>query len=115
MIIVALFAVQRVGTAKVGRSFGPVMVLWFISIGFAGVVGIAAEPGVRHRLSFQLLAQRRYLSRRLAIMTRRQFERVKPADGRLSTPLDWLTCRLINGTGAMLATDHANVQASGGC
>jgi KUP system potassium uptake protein len=51
VIIVALFAVQRVGTAKVGRSFGPVMVLWFISIGLAGVVGIAAEPGVLRALS----------------------------------------------------------------
>jgi KUP system potassium uptake protein len=51
VIIVALFAVQRVGTAKVGRSFGPVMVLWFISIGLAGAAGIAAEPGVLRALS----------------------------------------------------------------
>src|SRR4029077_8726827 len=43
VIIVVLFAVQRVGTAKVGRFFGPVMVLWFLSIGLAGAAGIAAE------------------------------------------------------------------------
>jgi KUP system potassium uptake protein len=51
VIIVALFAVQRVGTARVGRSFGPVMALWFISIGLAGAMGIAAEPGVLRALS----------------------------------------------------------------
>jgi K+ transporter len=44
VIIVVLFAVQRAGTAKVGRSFGPVMALWFISIGLAGAAGIGADP-----------------------------------------------------------------------
>jgi KUP system potassium uptake protein len=51
VIIVGLFAVQRAGTAKVGRSFGPVMALWFSSIGLAGAMGIAAEPGVLRALS----------------------------------------------------------------
>jgi KUP system potassium uptake protein len=46
VIIVVLFAVQRAGTAKVARSFGPVMALWFISIGLAGAAGIAAEPHI---------------------------------------------------------------------
>ena len=51
VIIVGLFAVQRAGTAKVGRSFGPVMALWFSSIGLVGAMGIAAEPGVLRALS----------------------------------------------------------------
>ena len=51
VIIVVLFAVQRTGTAKVGRFFGPVMVLWFVSIGLAGAAGIVAEPGVLRALS----------------------------------------------------------------
>jgi hypothetical protein len=42
VIIVRLFPVQRAGTAKVGRSFGPVMALW--SAQSAGGMGIAAEP-----------------------------------------------------------------------
>ena len=32
VIIVCLFMAQRFGTAKVGRLFGPVMILWFVSI-----------------------------------------------------------------------------------
>ena len=34
-----------------GRFFGPVMVLWFVSIGLAGATGIVAEPGVLRALS----------------------------------------------------------------
>jgi K+ transporter len=35
-ILTALFTIQRWGTQAIGRLFGPVMVLWFISIGLAG-------------------------------------------------------------------------------
>ncbi len=45
-IIVALFSVQRFGTAKVGRLFGPVMIVWFSVLGFLGIVQIAAQPQV---------------------------------------------------------------------
>jgi KUP system potassium uptake protein len=41
-----LFAAQRFGTAKIGRAFGPVMMLWFIVIGVLGAVSIARHPGV---------------------------------------------------------------------
>ena len=44
VIIVALFAVQRQGTAAVGRLFGPVMIVWFVAIGACGVIGIVAIP-----------------------------------------------------------------------
>src|SRR6476469_6377784 len=40
VIIVGLFAVQRKGTAAVGRLFGPVMIGWFLVIGISGVAGI---------------------------------------------------------------------------
>jgi KUP system potassium uptake protein len=46
VIIVALFLVQRRGTAAVGRMFGPVMIVWFVAIGVIGVVGIAAHPDI---------------------------------------------------------------------
>ena len=39
VIIVALFSVQRQGTAVVGRFFGPVMIAWFAAIGACGVNG----------------------------------------------------------------------------
>ena len=45
VIIVALFAVQRQGTAAVGRLFGPVMIVWFVAIGACGVRGIVGAPG----------------------------------------------------------------------
>lgn len=51
VIIVALFSVQRQGTAVVGRFFGPVMIAWFIAIGACGISGIAANPGILAALS----------------------------------------------------------------
>ena len=51
VIIVALFSVQRHGTAVVGRLFGPVMVAWFVAIGACGVGGIVAHPEILKALS----------------------------------------------------------------
>jgi KUP system potassium uptake protein len=51
VIIVALFSVQRQGTAVVGRFFGPVMILWFLAIGACGIAGIADNPGILAALS----------------------------------------------------------------
>jgi KUP system potassium uptake protein len=50
-IIVVLFLVQRMGTAAVGRLFGPVMIVWFVVIGACGVHGIAAHPEILKALS----------------------------------------------------------------
>jgi KUP system potassium uptake protein len=44
--LVALFLIQRRGTASVGRAFGPVMVVWFLTIGVAGLYWIFAHPVV---------------------------------------------------------------------
>jgi KUP system potassium uptake protein len=46
VILLTLFLVQKKGTAKVGRVFGPVMVLWFITIAILGIVEIAKGPGI---------------------------------------------------------------------
>ncbi len=46
VILVGLFAVQRLGTAAVGRLFGPVIVLWFAALAAAGVHNILAQPGI---------------------------------------------------------------------
>jgi KUP system potassium uptake protein len=51
VIIVVLFAIQRIGTGEVGRMFGPVMLVWFIAIGMCGLVGVAADPSVLRGLS----------------------------------------------------------------
>ncbi len=50
-IITGLFLVQRFGTGAVGRLFGPVMAVWFVSIGALGVHGIAAHPEILKALS----------------------------------------------------------------
>jgi len=46
VIIVALFAAQRAGTAKVGRIFGPITLIWFIAISLLGIRGILMNPAV---------------------------------------------------------------------
>jgi KUP system potassium uptake protein len=51
VIIVVLFLAQRLGTAAVGRLFGPVMVVWFVVIGACGIGGIAGHPEVLKALS----------------------------------------------------------------
>ena len=44
VILVVLFASQRVGTAGVGKVFGPITALWFVSIGILGFLEILREP-----------------------------------------------------------------------
>jgi KUP system potassium uptake protein len=51
VIIVALFAVQRRGTAAIGRLFGPVMIAWFVAIGACGMRGIVGHPEILKALS----------------------------------------------------------------
>lgn len=50
-ILVGLFAIQRFGTAGIGKLFGPVMVLWFLTIGGLGLVQIVHNPEVLKALS----------------------------------------------------------------
>ena len=45
-VIVALFAVQYKGTGRVGRVFGPIMVLWFLTLGVMGLIEIVPHPFV---------------------------------------------------------------------
>src|ERR1051326_477435 len=46
LILIALFAVQSRGTARVAALFGPVMTLWFLSIAVAGLLHIRDNPYV---------------------------------------------------------------------
>jgi KUP system potassium uptake protein len=45
-ILVALFAVQSSGTARVASAFGPVMVIWFCSLALMGIVHISDDTTV---------------------------------------------------------------------
>jgi KUP system potassium uptake protein len=44
--LMALFAVQKFGTARVGKLFGPLMVVWFAVLAALGVWNIVRVPGV---------------------------------------------------------------------
>jgi KUP system potassium uptake protein len=58
VILVVLFIAQRIGTEKIGRAFGPIMLLWFLVIALLGIVAIVQHPIVlvaldpRHALRF---------------------------------------------------------------
>jgi KUP system potassium uptake protein len=58
IILLLLFAAQRLGTERIGRAFGPIMLLWFIVMGAMGLVGVAHHPSVisavdpRHAIAF---------------------------------------------------------------
>ncbi|MFT3859125.1 MAG: potassium transporter Kup [Aquabacterium sp.] len=58
LILVGLFVMQRHGTGMVGRFFGPVIVVWFITLGCMGALHIAQAPEIltamdpRHALHF---------------------------------------------------------------
>jgi KUP system potassium uptake protein len=60
VILIALFTSQRFGTERIGRAFGPVMLLWFAVIGLIGLVSIAHHPEVlaaldpRHAVRFMM-------------------------------------------------------------
>ena len=45
-ILIALFMSQRLGTERIGKAFGPVMLLWFVVIGGLGLAAILRRPQV---------------------------------------------------------------------
>jgi KUP system potassium uptake protein len=51
LILVALFAVQSRGTARVAAFFGPVMLVWFLIIGFAALPEIVRRPEILFALN----------------------------------------------------------------
>jgi KUP system potassium uptake protein len=46
MVLTALFLVQKRGTGAMGMAFGPIMTLWFSTLGILGVLSIAQSPHV---------------------------------------------------------------------
>jgi len=60
VILVGLFMLQRSGTASVGALFGPVMVVWFLTLAALGIASIVQTPGIlgainpRYALTFAI-------------------------------------------------------------
>ena len=50
-ILAALFLMQRHGTARVGSLFGPVMMIWFLTLASVGAYQIACHPAILAALS----------------------------------------------------------------
>jgi len=46
LILVVLFLIQPQGTAWIGKAFGPIMLIWFVTIALLGVWGIVQHPSV---------------------------------------------------------------------
>ncbi|HEY1069574.1 potassium transporter Kup [Thermomonas sp.] len=51
VIMLVLFSTQRFGTEKVGRVFGPITLVWFVSIAALGVFNIRHNPEVMQALN----------------------------------------------------------------
>ena len=50
-ILLILFAMQKRGTHRVGRLFGPIMILWFLAIGSLGLVQVFEQPEIMNSLN----------------------------------------------------------------
>ncbi len=50
-VLILLFLLQKHGTARIGRIFGPVMLLWFATLAIIGLFNIASNPGVALSIS----------------------------------------------------------------
>ncbi|MDE5958464.1 MAG: KUP/HAK/KT family potassium transporter, partial [Muribaculaceae bacterium] len=46
VVILGIFLIQQAGTGRIGRMFGPFMMLWFLSLGVAGMVWVWQVPSV---------------------------------------------------------------------
>jgi KUP system potassium uptake protein len=51
IVLVALYSLQRHGTAGIGRWFGPVMIVWFLALAVMGVINIAKAPVILEALN----------------------------------------------------------------
>jgi KUP system potassium uptake protein len=46
VILAVLFSVQRFGSGSVAIVFGPITLIWFVAIGYSGIVHIADDPEI---------------------------------------------------------------------
>ncbi len=51
IILLAIFLIQKYGTARIGVLFGPLTFLWFATLGVLGAIQVAQHPGVLAAIS----------------------------------------------------------------
>src|SRR6202158_6222156 len=65
-VVIGLFSFQRKGTSTVGALFGPVMIVWFLTLAAIGVINILKEPRIFSALNpiyaFRFLTQHGFAS-----------------------------------------------------
>jgi len=50
-ILIGLFVIQRYGTERIGKLFGPIMVAWFAVLAILGIVNILKAPAILHAVN----------------------------------------------------------------
>ena len=50
-LLIVLFVAQKKGSSKIGATFGPIMIIWFVLIGILGLVQIVKTPNILHALN----------------------------------------------------------------
>ncbi|HKB60987.1 MAG TPA: potassium transporter Kup [Gallionellaceae bacterium] len=124
-VLVLLFLLQRHGTATVGKLFGPIIVLWFLTLGAVGLWHIVHNPAILWALSpvhaFDFLVDRGsgvFLAVGAVVLAITGVEALYADMGHFGRPairLAWtglvLPCLALNylGQGAMLLTHPAAV------
>nr|MBP9870915.1 KUP/HAK/KT family potassium transporter [Nitrosomonas sp.] len=51
IVLISLFLIQQRGTGGIGAMFGPITLIWFITLGFFGLMNIAAAPEILQALN----------------------------------------------------------------
>jgi KUP system potassium uptake protein len=51
IIVTLLFLIQKFGTRAVGKSFGPIMLIWFVMLGTLGLLQVLQHPGILKALN----------------------------------------------------------------
>ena len=66
VVLVALYSVQRRGTAGIGRWFGPIMLVWFVALAVMGVINIIEAPQILSALNplnaFKFMLANRFIA-----------------------------------------------------
>lgn len=50
-ILIALFSVQKYGTSVMGKVFGPITLIWFLTLGYLGIYNILKAPAVLNAIN----------------------------------------------------------------
>lgn len=68
IILIGLFMIQKHGTARIGKLFGPVMMLWFLTLAVLGIYGIISNPVVLKALNPYWAIQFIYFNKTVGIL-----------------------------------------------